>query len=135
MYDVRKISFFLPPCHCHKSADFVPFICFLETPSPTHCGRHIWKPPNRVSVPAFGEQRSNILHLHLGTLTCHLYTSTCVKVAYLFTLVIGKELCFGDYPPCHFEQESGRSRSFPSISSFGLHASAFRVPPRAWDIE
>ena len=50
MYDVRKISFFLPPCHCHKSADFVPFICFLETPSPTHCGRHTWKPPYRLDI-------------------------------------------------------------------------------------
>ena len=36
-----------PPCHCNKSADFVPFDCFLGTPSPTHCRRHIWKPPNR----------------------------------------------------------------------------------------
>ena len=28
---------FPPPCHCHKSADFVPFICFLGTtlPPPT----------------------------------------------------------------------------------------------------
>ena len=37
MYDVRKIfGFFcpLPHCHCHKSADFVPFVCFLGTPSP-----------------------------------------------------------------------------------------------------
>ena len=24
----------LPPYHCHKSADFVPFVCFLGTPSP-----------------------------------------------------------------------------------------------------
>ena len=56
-----------PPCRCHKSADFVPFVCFLGTPPvavtnqlisfqpsaflgpppPTHCGRHIWKPPRR----------------------------------------------------------------------------------------
>ena len=45
IYDVRKmLGFFepLPPSHVHKSADFVPFICFLGTPS--HCGRHIWKP-------------------------------------------------------------------------------------------
>ena len=27
----------LPPCHCHKSADFVSFVCFLGTPSP-HTG-------------------------------------------------------------------------------------------------
>ena len=27
-------------------ADFVPFVCFLGTHlPPTHCGRHIWKPP------------------------------------------------------------------------------------------
>ena len=31
----------LPPWHCHKSADCVPFACFLGT----HCGRHILKPP------------------------------------------------------------------------------------------
>ena len=37
----------LPPCHCQKSADFVPFVCFWGStpPTPTHCGRHIWKPP------------------------------------------------------------------------------------------
>ena len=45
IHDVCKISNFLPPCHCHKSADFVPFVCFLGTPSPAHCGRYIWKPP------------------------------------------------------------------------------------------
>ena len=33
IYDVRKI-FGFPPCHCHKSADFVRFTCFLGTPSP-----------------------------------------------------------------------------------------------------
>ena len=28
-----KFSDFLdPPCHCHKSADFVPFVCFLGIP-------------------------------------------------------------------------------------------------------
>ena len=53
VYDVRKIfGFFVPfpPCHCHKSADFVPFVCFLGTPPPpTHFGRHVWKPPNLVT--------------------------------------------------------------------------------------
>ena len=37
IYDVRKIlGFFypLPPGPCHKSADFVPFLCFLGTPHP-----------------------------------------------------------------------------------------------------
>ena len=37
IYDVREIfGFFdpLPPCHCHNSADFVPFFCFLGTPLP-----------------------------------------------------------------------------------------------------
>ena len=39
-----KLSDFLtpsPPCHVQKSADFVPFVCFLGTPSQS--GRHIWK--------------------------------------------------------------------------------------------
>ena len=39
LYDVHRIFRFLdslPPCHCHKSADFVPFTCFLGTPLPTH---------------------------------------------------------------------------------------------------
>ena len=38
---------FLAPSlsHGHKSADCVPFVCFLGTPSPTHCWHHIWKPP------------------------------------------------------------------------------------------
>ena len=35
-----------PPCHIQKSADFVPFVCFLGTPSPLECRRHKWKPPN-----------------------------------------------------------------------------------------
>ena len=36
----------LPPCHCHKSADFVPFVFIFGDPLPlTHCGRHLWKPP------------------------------------------------------------------------------------------
>ena len=30
-----------PPCHIQKSADLVPFVCFLGTPiPPTQCGRH-----------------------------------------------------------------------------------------------
>ena len=35
------------PCHIQKSADFVPFVCFLGTPlpGPSRCGRHIWKAP------------------------------------------------------------------------------------------
>ena len=46
-----KFSYFLnPPCLCQKWADFVPFVCFSGTPSPTHCGRHIWKPPSPVSI-------------------------------------------------------------------------------------
>ena len=64
IYDVRKILGFLtpsPPCHVQKSADFVPFVCFLGTPSPLECGRHIWKPPTlfrssssfQRSLPAF----------------------------------------------------------------------------------
>ena len=40
IYDVRKIfGFFYPPCHCHKSADFVLFVSFLETPSSPHSMR------------------------------------------------------------------------------------------------
>ena len=32
-----KFSYFLttfPSCHCHKSDDFVPLVCFLRTPHP-----------------------------------------------------------------------------------------------------
>ena len=29
-----KFTDFLTPGHCHKSADFVPFVCFLGTPLP-----------------------------------------------------------------------------------------------------
>ena len=38
IYDVRKtFGFFdIPPCHCHKSADFVPFVRFLGDPPPLH---------------------------------------------------------------------------------------------------
>ena len=31
------------PCHCHKSADFVPA-------PPTHCRRHIWKPLSWIEL-------------------------------------------------------------------------------------
>ena len=37
IYDVRKtIGYFYPSplCHCHKSADFVSFVCSFGTPSP-----------------------------------------------------------------------------------------------------
>ena len=50
VHDIRKIFGIFypplpPPCHCHRSADFVPSVCFLGTP--THCGRHIWKPQHK----------------------------------------------------------------------------------------
>ena len=53
IHDVCKKSGFVdplpPPCHVQKSADFVPFICFLA-PSPLDCGRgrHVWKPPKQT---------------------------------------------------------------------------------------
>ena len=52
-FHIRRLQIFPvfvppPPCHCHKSADSVPLVCFLGTPSPTHYGRHIWKPPNCI---------------------------------------------------------------------------------------
>ena len=76
LYDVRKISGF-PPCHCHKSADFVPLVCFLGTPSPLECGRHIWKPPNhKRGFPAGGHHRP---HLSLSSLS-HLLSSSAAVV-------------------------------------------------------
>ena len=45
MTSAKCPDFFTPPSHIQKSADFVPSVCFLGTPSPTHCRRHIWKPP------------------------------------------------------------------------------------------
>ena len=57
-YDVRKFFGFFdpfPPCQCHKSADFVPFICFLGTPSP---------PPLRTSyLEAPKRERCTVLDL------------------------------------------------------------------------
>ena len=44
LYDVRKMFRLLdnsPPFHIQKSADFVPFVCFLGT----QCGRHISMAP------------------------------------------------------------------------------------------
>ena len=49
-YDVRKIFRFFDTCpsplslaenFCQKSADFVPFVCYLVTPSPSQFGRHM----------------------------------------------------------------------------------------------
>ena len=44
---LQNFGFFTPPpCHCHISADFVSFVCFLGTPSPHPLRRRlIWKPP------------------------------------------------------------------------------------------
>ena len=56
-----------PPCYCHKSAGFVPFICFLGSPSPIHSGRHIWKAPNAnglgLTLRGKRGERSQIMHL------------------------------------------------------------------------
>ena len=48
-----KVSDFLPhpPCHIRKSADFVPFVCFLGTTA--ECGRHIWKPSDSRELLPF----------------------------------------------------------------------------------
>ena len=34
MMSAKFSDFLPPPSHCHKSADFVPFVCFWVTPSP-----------------------------------------------------------------------------------------------------
>ena len=52
MYDIRKFfSFFdpLPPCQCHKSADFVPFVCFWGTPLPPPIADVIYGSPLTIS--------------------------------------------------------------------------------------
>ena len=36
----------LPPCHVHKSADFVPFVCFLGTPLPLPSADVIYGSPH-----------------------------------------------------------------------------------------
>ena len=58
-----------PPCHCHKSADFVPFVCFLGTSSPTHCKRHIWKPPwellSNKSFSHFSQNTANFTSINI----------------------------------------------------------------------
>ena len=33
MTSAKCSYFFTPPCHCYKSADFVPFVCFLGIPT------------------------------------------------------------------------------------------------------
>ena len=46
-----KSSDFFIPCHCPKSADFFSFrLLFGDPPPPTHCGRHIWKPPYKTAI-------------------------------------------------------------------------------------
>ena len=34
MTSAKLLDFFVPPCQVHKSADFVPFVCFLRIPLP-----------------------------------------------------------------------------------------------------
>ena len=48
MTSAKFLDFLTHPCHCHKSADFVSFVCFLGTLSPppsAECGRHISMAP------------------------------------------------------------------------------------------
>ena len=53
-YDVRKIFWFfhpLPPCLCHKSADFVPVVCYLGTPFPQPTADVVyWSPLRYVTI-------------------------------------------------------------------------------------
>ena len=40
----------LPPCHCHKSADFVPFVCFVGSPLPPPTADVIYGSPQSTRV-------------------------------------------------------------------------------------
>ena len=59
IYDVRNnFGFFdpLPPVSVTNQLILFLFVCFLGTPlNTTHCGRHIWKPPNGT----YSEARRN----------------------------------------------------------------------------
>ena len=72
---------FLPPlsCRVQKSADFVPFPCFLGTPSPLECGHHLWKPP--YMLQGFLLHRNDIWNTKLapfeGQLSISMTTGHC----------------------------------------------------------
>ena len=65
-----------PLCHCYKSADFVLFVCFLDTPSPTHCGRrrHVCKPPFQCN-PFLLRSSLQTWHLLAVLSSCHMKIS------------------------------------------------------------
>ena len=69
MTSAKYPDFFTPSASCHKSAD-VPFVCFLGTPPPTHCGRHIWKPPIYLSLLHLPFGHSEVSYGWRGILQC-----------------------------------------------------------------
>ena len=55
IYDVRKNFRFLDPLPPQNSRNLVPFVCFVGTRSPSHCGRQIWKPLALIALPSVPE--------------------------------------------------------------------------------
>ena len=55
IYDVRKFFWFLDPLPPQNSRNLVPFVCFVGTRSPSHCGRQIWKPLALIALPSVPE--------------------------------------------------------------------------------
>ena len=115
-----KLSYFLtpPPCHCHNSADFVSFVCFLGTSSPTHCKRHIWKPPwELLSYKSFSHLRrppqhkmsSRISKAILETFTSILASSSQTII---YHGVIGESQVGGKIAPGPTETERKAAKGF-----------------------
>ena len=63
-----KYSNFLPPCHCQKSADFVPFVCFLGTPSPHPLRTSFMEAP--PSVTGYAKNGGKALKVFVATRPC-----------------------------------------------------------------
>ena len=54
-------DFLTPPCHCHNSADFVPFVCFFGTPLPPLTADVIYGRPQTTE----GQMQRRLYDTHL----------------------------------------------------------------------
>ena len=111
IYHVRKnIGFLTPflPCHCHKSADFVPFICFLGNPLPPSTADVIYGSPKkekREMSEASEREKQNAegpaISERLKSSDYPMELSTCRNVLSYTRHMIPNFLAFRDSPISH----------------------------------
>ena len=113
-----------PPCHMQKSADFVPFVCFLGSKK---------KPVEKIVLPSPNEGLLGGFHLWGPQkfrifLSPHTHTLSLLKISWFcsFCLLFGqqKKTCGKNCPP---KSEWRLIRGLPSVRS--TKVSDFFIPP------